>query len=91
METRRALKTYAWYPHHLNSFALSIGASLSDADLKPLDVTKWLDGQNWDDNTKQRAIQRVFKVHAPIADVHFLMRAGEVFLVDKTDCRKCEL
>jgi hypothetical protein len=40
MEKRRAPKTYAWYKNHLNSFAASIDASLSVADLKPLHVTK---------------------------------------------------
>ena len=62
MEKRRAPKTYEWYADHLNSFAASIGASLTVADLKPLHVTKWLDSQNWNDNTKHRAISAVQRV-----------------------------
>lgn len=59
IERNRSPKTFSWYSDHLNSFASSVGARLTVAELKPLHVTKWLEGQAWGDNTKHRAIAAV--------------------------------
>ena len=58
-QKNRSEATYFIYNHHLSSFGRFIGVGLTVSDLKPKQLTAWLDSEDWSDSTKAGAIQTV--------------------------------
>jgi len=61
-QKNRSEGTYQWYRHFLSLFARSIGARLQISSLKPLHVSSWLDGTDWNQTTKHNAVRAVVRV-----------------------------
>ena len=58
-QKNRSQGTYDIYRHHLESFARHVGPDLLVHELKPRQVTAWLDAAKWSDSTKAGAVQTV--------------------------------
>ncbi|MCY2952654.1 MAG: tyrosine-type recombinase/integrase [Planctomycetota bacterium] len=52
----RASRSYDWYKEHIQSFADTIPASLTVAQLRPFHVQQWVDGKDWSDGMKRGSI-----------------------------------
>ena len=50
--------TQQWYARHLDSFREACG-QISALEIKPLDVTRWLNGKSWKDTTRRGAVTAV--------------------------------
>lgn len=57
--------SYEWYRYRLQQFVATISPDLAVGELKPFDVTQWIDGnERWSNGTRRnaiRAVQRAMK------------------------------